>query len=89
MKAVVLMSNSSCLTMVLTLKEDVVMPPLFECFYETYDNLAELQNRLETEKRTNTMYVSNDLITNSMTLKNANIPNYGIMQIMWTLFRFC
>jgi nitrate reductase assembly molybdenum cofactor insertion protein NarJ len=47
----VLMSNSSCLTMVLTLKEDVShASPISSVFYETYDNLAELQNRLETEK---------------------------------------
>jgi hypothetical protein len=34
----------------LTLKEDVSHVLYLECFYETYDNLAELQNRLETEK---------------------------------------
>jgi hypothetical protein len=44
-------------------------------FYETYDNLAELQNRL-SEKNKIQCIVSNDLITNSIDLDKRNIPRW-------------
>jgi nitrate reductase assembly molybdenum cofactor insertion protein NarJ len=36
--------------MVVSLEDVSHASPISSVFYETYDNLAELQNRLETEK---------------------------------------
>jgi hypothetical protein len=75
-KAVFLMSNFKLLDNgFLTLKEDVShASPISSVFYETYDNLAELQNRLETEKEQIQCIVSNDLITNSIAFGQTQHP---------------
>jgi hypothetical protein len=75
-KAVFLMSNFKLLDNgFLTLKEDVShASPISSVFYETYDNLTELENRLETEKEHLQCIVSNNLITNSIAFGQTQHP---------------
>jgi hypothetical protein len=75
-KAVFLMSNFKLLDNgFLTLKEDSShASPISSVFYETYDNLTELENRLETEKEHLQCIVSNNLITNSIAFGQTQHP---------------
>jgi hypothetical protein len=75
-KAVFLMSNFKLLDNgFLTLKEDAShASPISSVFYETYDNLTALENRLENEKEQLQCIVSNDLIVNSIPFGQTQHP---------------
>jgi hypothetical protein len=75
-KAVFLMSNFKLLDNgFLTLKEDSShASPISSVFYETYDNLVELENRLEKEKENLQCIVSNKLIANSIDFGQTQNP---------------
>ena len=75
-KAVFLMSNFKLLDNgFLTLKEDPShASPISSVFYETYDNLTALENRLENEKEQLQCIVSNDLIVNSIPFGQTQHP---------------
>lgn len=81
-KAVFLMSNFKLLDNgFLTIKEDVShASPISSVFYEYYDNLDELKNRLENEKDLLQCIVSDDLIENSVAFgetQNPRLWNYA------------
>ena len=75
-KAVFLMSNFKLLDNgFLTLKEDSShASPISSVFYETYDNLDELEKRLENEKDNLQCIVSNKLIANSIDFGQTQHP---------------
>ena len=75
-KAVFLMSNFKLLDNgFLTLKEDSShASPISSVFYETYDTIAELENRLEREKDNLQCIVSNKLIANSIDFGQTQHP---------------
>ena len=75
-KAVFLMSNFKLLDNgFLTLKEDSShASPISSVFYETYDNLSELENRLENEKDNLQCIVSNNLIAHSIDFGQTQHP---------------
>jgi hypothetical protein len=75
-KAVFLMSNFKLLDNgFLTLKEDNShASPISSVFYERYDNLATLENRLENEKDNLQCIVSNKLIANSIDFGQTQLP---------------
>jgi len=75
-KAVFLMSNFKLLDNgFLTLKEDAShASPISSVFYETYDNLTDLQTRLHAEKEQLQCIVSNDLIPNSVAFGQTQHP---------------
>ncbi|MBC5864015.1 acyl-CoA reductase [Flavobacterium turcicum] len=81
-KAVFLMSNFKLLDNgFLTIKEDVShASPISSVFYEYYDNLDALKNRLENEKDLLQCIVSDDLIENSIAFgetQNPRLWNYA------------
>jgi hypothetical protein len=75
-KAVFLMSNFKLLDNgFLTLKEDNShASPISSVFYERYDNIATLENRLENEKDNLQCIVSNKLIANSIDFGQTQHP---------------
>ncbi|KUJ59976.1 acyl-CoA reductase [Flavobacteriaceae bacterium CRH] len=75
-KAVFLMSNFKLLDNgFLTLKEDPsYASPISSVFYEFYENIEELQNRLETEAEQIQCIVSKDLIKNSIPFGQTQNP---------------
>ena len=75
-KAVFLMSNFKLLDNgFLTLKEDNShASPISSVFYERYDNLVTLENRLENEKDNLQCIVSNKLIANSIDFGQTQHP---------------
>jgi hypothetical protein len=75
-KAVFLMSNFKLLDNgFLTLKEDNShASPISSVFYERYDNLVALENRLENEKDNLQCIVSNNLIANSIDFGQTQHP---------------
>jgi len=75
-KAVFLMSNFKLLdNEFLTLKEDTsYASPISSVFYEYYDNLVDLQTRLENEAEHIQCIVSNNLIPNSISFGQTQQP---------------
>ncbi|MEN9875991.1 MAG: hypothetical protein RLZZ529_988 [Bacteroidota bacterium] len=75
-KAVFLMSNYKLLDNgFLTLKEDSShASPISSVFYEYYDSLAEIEQRLKTEAETIQCIVSNNLVQNSITFGQTQHP---------------
>jgi Acyl-CoA reductase (LuxC) len=75
-KAVFLMSNYKLLDNgFLTLKEDSShASPISSVFYEYYDSLAEIEQRLKTEAETIQCIVSNNLVQNSITFGQTQRP---------------
>lgn len=75
-KAVFLMSNFKLLDNgFLTLKEDPsYASPISSVFYEFYENIEELQNRLTTDSEQIQCIVSNDLIKNSIPFGETQNP---------------
>jgi hypothetical protein len=75
-KAVFLMSNFKLLDNgFLTLKEDSsYASPISSVFYEFYENIEDLQTRLETDAEQIQCIVSNDLITNSIAFGQTQNP---------------
>jgi hypothetical protein len=75
-KAVFLMSNFKLLDNgFLTLKEDSsYSSPISSVFYEYYENLEELQNRLEDEKEQIQCTISTDLVKNSISFGLTQQP---------------
>jgi hypothetical protein len=75
-KAVFLMSNFKLLDNgFLTLKEDPsYASPISSVFYEFYENIEDLQNRLETDAEQIQCIVSNDLIKNSIPFGQTQNP---------------
>ena len=75
-KAVFLMSNFKLLdNEFLTLKEDTShASPISSVFYERYENLEEIQTRLELEKDQIQCIVSNNLIDNSISFGKTQQP---------------
>ena len=76
-KAVFLMSNFALLdNEFLTIKEDVShASPIASVFYEFYDDLEVLKNRLLLEKENIQCVVSNNLIKNSIAFGQTQKPN--------------
>ena len=76
-KAVFLMSNFKLLdNEFLTLKEDKShASPISSVFYERYENLSEIQSRLETETDQIQCIVSNNLIDKSIPFGQTQQPN--------------
>jgi len=76
-KAVFLMSNFKLLdNEFLTLKEDTShASPISSVFYERYENLSDIQTRLETEKDQIQCIVSNNLIEKSIAFGQTQQPN--------------
>jgi hypothetical protein len=76
-KAVFLMSNFKLLDNgFLTIKEDSsYSSPISSVFYEYYDNLEDLQNKLESENEHIQCIVSNNLIKNSINFGETQKPN--------------
>nr|WP_315251465.1 acyl-CoA reductase [uncultured Flavobacterium sp.] len=76
-KAVFLMSNFKLLDNgFLTLKEDSsYSSPISSVFYEYYETLEDLQNRLENESQQIQCIVSNNLVQNSIPFGAAQKPN--------------
>ena len=76
-KAVFLMSNFKLLDNgFLTLKEDPsYASPISSIFYEYYENLEDLQNKLETESEQIQCIVSNNLVKNSINFGQTQKPN--------------
>lgn len=59
----------------LTLKEDSsYASPISSVFYEFYENIEDLQTRLETDAEQIQCIVSNDLITNSIAFGQTQNP---------------
>jgi hypothetical protein len=59
----------------LTLKEDSShASPISSVFYEYYDSLAEIEQRLKTEAETIQCIVSNNLVQNSITFGQTQHP---------------
>ncbi len=75
-KAVFLMSNFKLLDNgFLTIKEDTShASPISSVFYEYYDNLDEVQNRLSTDQDSIQCIVSNDLVQNSIPFGTTQQP---------------
>ncbi|MBF4516497.1 acyl-CoA reductase [Flavobacterium sp. ANB] len=75
-KAVFLMSNFKLLDNgFLTLKEDPsYASPISSVFYEFYENIEDLENRLETDAEQIQCIVSNDLIKNSIPFGQTQNP---------------
>ncbi len=75
-KAVFLMSNFKLLdNEFLTIKEDAsYASPISSVFYEYYDNVAEIQLRLENDKDQIQCIVCNDLIPNSIAFGLTQLP---------------
>lgn len=75
-KAVFLMSNFKLLdNEFMTLKEDTsYASPISSVFYEYYEDLETLKNRLELEKEQIQCIVSNDLIPNSIAFGQTQKP---------------
>tara|TARA_R110002126_G_scaffold17827_1_gene68996 strand:- start:59 stop:1117 length:1059 start_codon:yes stop_codon:yes gene_type:complete len=75
-KAVFLMSNFKLLDNgFLTLKEDSsYASPISSVFYERYENIADLQQRLENEKEQIQCIVSNSLVQNSIAFGETQNP---------------
>ena len=75
-KAVFLMSNFKLLdNEFLTLKEDIShASPISSVFYEYYDNLVDLQTRIENEAEQIQCIVSNNLIPNSISFGQTQHP---------------
>lgn len=75
-KAVFLMSNFKLLDNgFLTLKEDKShASPISSVFYENYENIAELENRLEEENEKIQCIVSNNLIQKSISFGQTQKP---------------
>lgn len=75
-KAVFLMSNFKLLDNgFLTLKEDPsYASPISSVFYEFYEDIQDLQNRLETDSEQIQCIVSNDLIKNSIAFGETQKP---------------
>jgi hypothetical protein len=76
-KAVFLMSNFKLLDNgFLTLKEDSSYgSPISSIFYENYENLEDLQKRLEEENEQIQCIVSNNLVKNSIEFGSTQKPN--------------
>ena len=76
-KAVFLMSNFKLLdNEFLTLKEDTShASPISSVFYERYENLSDIQSRLETEKDQIQCIVSNNLTEKSIAFGQTQQPN--------------
>ncbi len=76
-KAVFLMSNFKLLDNgFLTIKEDSnYTSPISSVFYEYYDNLEDLQSRLQTEHEQIQCIVSNNLVENSIAFGQTQKPN--------------
>lgn len=76
-KAVFLMSNFKLLDNgFLTIKEDSnYASPISSVFYEYYDNLEDLQSRLQTEHEQIQCIVSNNLVENSIAFGQTQKPN--------------
>jgi hypothetical protein len=76
-KAVFLMSNFKLLDNgFLTIKEDSsYASPITSVFYEYYENLNDLQNRLESENNQIQCIVSNNLVKNSIEFGSTQKPN--------------
>ena len=75
-KAIFLMSNFKLLdNEFLTLKEDIShASPISSIFYEYYDNLVDLQTRIENEAEQIQCIVSNNLIPNSIPFGQTQQP---------------
>jgi len=75
-KAVFLMSNFKLLDNgFLTIKEDAsYASPISSVFYEFYENIEDLQNRLEAETEQIQCIVSNNLIKNSISFGQTQNP---------------
>ncbi len=75
-KAVFLMSNFKLLdNEFLTIKEDVsYASPISSVFYEYYETVAEIQSRLEKDKDQIQCIVSNNLIPNSISFGQTQLP---------------
>jgi hypothetical protein len=75
-KAVFLMSNFKLLDNgFLTIKEDTShASPISSVFYEYYNNLAEIENRLQTDQDIIQCIVSNDLVKNSIPFGTTQKP---------------
>lgn len=75
-KAVFLMSNFKLLdNEFLTLKEDTsYASPISSVFYETYETIGEIQNRLENDAEQIQCIVSNNLIPNSILFGKTQKP---------------
>ena len=76
-KAVFLMSNFKLLDNgFLTLKEDSsYSSPISSIFYEYYEGLEDLQNRLDNENQQIQCIVSNNLVKNSIVFGNTQKPD--------------
>jgi hypothetical protein len=76
-KAVFLMSNFKLLDNgFLTIKEDSsYASPISSVFYEFYENIDDLQNRLESENEQIQCIVSNALVKNSINFGQTQRPN--------------
>ncbi|AWG23155.1 acyl-CoA reductase [Flavobacterium faecale] len=76
-KAVFLMSNFKLLDNgFLTIKEDAShASPISSVFYEFYDNLADLDQKLQQEEENIQCIVSNNLIANSIAFGQTQKPN--------------
>ena len=76
-KAVFLMSNFKLLDNgFLTIKEDSShASPISSVFYEFYEDLEELQNRLDSESEHIQCIVSNNLVKNSINFGQTQLPN--------------
>lgn len=76
-KAVFLMSNFKLLDNgFLTIKEDQsYSSPISSVFYEFYDDISQLQDRLETEKDQIQCVVSNNLVKSSVQFGQTQKPN--------------
>jgi hypothetical protein len=60
----------------LTIKEDQsYSSPISSVFYEFYDDISQLQDRLETEKDQIQCVVSNNLVKNSVQFGQTQKPN--------------
>lgn len=75
-KAVFLMSNFKLLDNgFLTIKEDIsYASPISSVFYEFYDNIEDLQNRLEADSEQIQCIASNNLIKNSISFGQTQSP---------------
>jgi hypothetical protein len=76
-KAVFLMSNFKLLDNgFLTIKEDTsYTSPISSVFYEYYDSIEDLQNRLQSENEQIQCIVSNNLVANSINFGQTQKPN--------------
>ncbi len=76
-KAVFLMSNFKLLdNEFLTIKEDTsYSSPIASVFYEYYEDLASLKNKLEADKDQIQCIVSNNLIQNAIAFGQTQNPN--------------